>query len=72
MRKEKICIKNDFIKLDSLLKLSGACVTGGNAKSAVQAGLVKVNGEVCTMRGKKLRDSDTVEFEDMIIEVCKE
>ncbi|MGN0613594.1 MAG: RNA-binding S4 domain-containing protein [Porcipelethomonas sp.] len=54
-------IKTEFIKLDSLLKFSGLCDTGGFAKELVQQGEVKVNGEVCTMRGKKIRSGDTVE-----------
>ena len=40
-------------KLDALLKYAGLCETGGEAKELVQGGAVKVNGEVCTMRGKK-------------------
>jgi len=60
---ELIEITTEFIKLDSLLKFSGLCETGGQAKDAVQAGEVKVNGEVCIMRGKKIRTGDKVEFE---------
>ena len=48
---EKIAIRTEFIKLDALLKFAGVCETGGHAKEAVQSGDVKVNGEVCTMRG---------------------
>ena len=54
-------IKTEFIKLDSLLKFSGLCDTGGFAKELIQQGEVKVNGEVCTMRGKKIRSGDSVE-----------
>ena len=61
---KEIFIKDEFIRLDSALKFSGALGTGGQAKMVTQDGLVKVNGEVCTMRGKKLRDGDTVEFEN--------
>ena len=53
-------IKTEFIKLDQLLKFSGLCDTGGFAKELIQQGEVKVNGEVCTMRGKKIRSCDTV------------
>lgn len=60
---EEVKISTEFIKLDSLLKFVNWCATGGEAKEAVQAGLVKVNGEVCLMRGKKLRPGDTVSFE---------
>ena len=57
---EKIRINTDFIKLDALLKFAGLCETGGEAKELIQGGAVKVNGEVCTMRGKKLHPGDTV------------
>ena len=61
----EIKIKDDFIKLDAALKFSGAIGTGGQAKMVIQDGMVLVNGEICTMRGKKLRNGDTVEFEDV-------
>ena len=53
---QKILIHTEFIKLDALLKFAGLCETGGEAKELVQGGAVKVNGEVCTMRGKKCRE----------------
>ena len=56
--KNEITITTEYIKLDSALKLAGLAMTGGEAKTAVQEGQVKVNGEVCRMRGKKLRDGD--------------
>ena len=56
----KISIQTDFIKLDSFLKFSGAASDGGDAKSIIADGLVTVNGEVCLMRGKKLREGDVV------------
>ena len=59
---EKIRINTEFIKLDALLKFAGLCETGGEAKELIQGGAVKVNGEVCTMRGKKCRAGDTVEL----------
>lgn len=59
---QKIAISTPFIKLDALLKFAGLCETGGEAKEAVQAGGVKVNGEVCTQRGKKCRPGDRVSF----------
>ena len=52
-----IAIRTEFIKLDALLKFAGVCETGGEAKAAVQDGRVFVNGERCTMRGKKTRAS---------------
>lgn len=60
---EKIKIKEDFIRLDSAMKLASIVQTGGHAKMVIQEGLVKVNGDVCTMRGKKLRIGDKVEFD---------
>lgn len=59
---KKVEIKENFIKLDSALKLSNLCVTGGHAKIVIQNGEVKVNGEICKMRGKKLFKGDKVEF----------
>ena len=56
----EIEIYSDFIKLDAFLKYAGAVGTGGEAKIRIAAGLVCVNGEVCTQRGKKLRDGDRV------------
>lgn len=71
MKTEKIKLKEneEFIRLDNALKLCGCTDTGGQAKYAVQGGNVKVNGEICTMRGKKLRKGDSVSYEDIIIEV---
>ena len=57
-----IQITTEFIKLQDLLKCAGLVETGGEAKEAIQAGEVKVNGEVCAMRGKKLRPGDVAEF----------
>ena len=64
MNFSKISIKEEFIRLDSAMKLSNLVVTGGHAKIVIQNGEVKVNGEICTMRGKKLRKGDKVEFEN--------
>ncbi|MBQ2676897.1 MAG: RNA-binding S4 domain-containing protein [Clostridia bacterium] len=65
----QIKIDGDFIKLDTLIKLSGIASTGGQAKIFVLNGDVKVNGEVCLMRGKKLRSGDKVSLFGEIIEV---
>lgn len=59
-------IQTDFIKLDAFLKLCDAVQTGGHAKLVVQEGAVRVNGEVCLQRGRKLRPGDSVEFENVI------
>ena len=69
MEFSKIKIKEDFIRLDSAMKLADMVVTGGHAKIVIQEGEVKVNGEVCTMRGKKLHIGDKVEFEDSGFEI---
>lgn len=60
MQHEMIGIRTEFIKLDQFLKFAGAAETGGHAKELVFDGMVSVNGEVCTMRGKKLRPGDVV------------
>ncbi|MBR3641301.1 MAG: RNA-binding S4 domain-containing protein, partial [Oscillibacter sp.] len=52
----------EFIRLQDLLKFAGAVETGGEAKERIQAGEARVNGEVCTQRGRKLRPSDVAEF----------
>lgn len=69
---EEIKIDTDYIKLDSFLKFSALVASGGEAKSLINEGLVSVNGEVCTMRGKKLRPGDTVEFAGQKIKVTDE
>lgn len=71
MKEEKIAIDTEFIRLDALLKLGGAVETGGQAKVVVQGGEVKVNGETCTMRGKKMRPGDRAEYREVIYEVCE-
>lgn len=69
MKVEKIAIDSEFIRLQDLLKLSGMCATGGMAKIVIQNGEVLVNGEVCTMRGKKLRTGDRAQYDNTVIEV---
>ena len=59
-------IDTDFIRLDAFLKMNDAVQSGGHAKIVIQEGEVRVNGEVCTMRGKKLRKGDSAEFERVI------
>ena len=58
METNEIKIHTEFIKLQDLLKFAGAVETGGDAKLIIQEGRVTVNGEMCTMRGKKLRPGD--------------
>ena len=62
MEKQTISITTEFIKLESLLKLANLVGSGGEAKVLIQDGQLSVNGEVCTMRGKKLRPGDVVSF----------
>lgn len=59
---KEIFIKEDYIRLDSALKLASLVSTGGHAKIVIQNGEVKVNGEICLQRGKKLRKGDTAQF----------
>ena len=58
MEKATVQIRTEFIKLQDLLKFAGAVETGGDSKLIIQEGRVSVNGEVCTMRGKKMRSGD--------------
>lgn len=64
MQKQTIQIETEFIKLEGLLKFSGVAMTGGEAKLIIQEGAVSVNGEVCDMRGKKIRAGDVVRIGD--------
>ena len=59
---KKVTITTEFIKLQDRLKFANLVETGGEAKERVQGGEVRVNGEVCTMRGKKIRPGDVVLF----------
>lgn len=61
--------ETELIRLDRFLKLRGAFATGGQAKVAIQGGQVKVNGEVCRMRGKKMRPGDRAEYAGKVYEV---
>jgi len=69
MREEHIKINTEFIRLDALLKFSGAAGTGGEAKILIQDGGVRVNGDVCAMRGKKLRPGDRAELDGLTLVV---
>ena len=62
---KELFIKEEFIRLDSALKFSGVVGTGGQAKMIIKDGLVSVNGEICTMRGKKIRNGDIIEFKNI-------
>ena len=69
MEKQVIFIDTEFIKLQDLLKFAGLVETGGQAKILIQDGYVTVNGEICTMRGKKIRNGDIVTLDDGTLEV---
>ena len=64
-------ITTEFIRLQDLLKYEGLCETGGMAKMRIQDGEVQVNGEVCTMRGKKLRPGDTFSFHGSVYAITE-
>ncbi len=63
MEKVEVSINTEYIKLDQLLKYSGIAESGSDAKDMILDEIVKFNGEVCTMRGKKVRKGDNVEIE---------
>ena len=67
---KKVTITTEFIKLQDLLKFANLVETGGEAKERVQGGEVQVNGEVCTMRGKKIRPGDVVSFNEQELTVA--
>lgn len=69
MEKQIIFIDTEFIKLQDLLKFAGLVETGGQAKILIQDDYVTVNGEICTMRGKKIRNGDIVTLDDDTLEV---
>ena len=69
MKTIQVKIHTKFIKLEALLKFEGLVETGGEAKERIQAGEVGVNGETCTMRGKKLRPGDVITLDDLRVEV---
>ena len=69
MESRTVSISTEFIKLDALLKFAGLCDTGGEAKERIQNGEASVNGEVCTMRGKKLRPGDVAELSGVRVTV---
>ncbi len=73
MAKQEFIINSEYIRLDDLLKLTGCVETGGMAKVLIQSGGVTLDGEVCTMRGKKLRGGEVIavpEIGEEIVVVC--
>ena len=70
-REQNVEIETDFIKLDALLKFAAIVQTGGEAKMVITEGLVSVDGEVCTQRGKKIYPGQKVVFEDIRLTIVK-
>ena len=65
MSKQSFILEEEYIRLDDLLKLTGCVQTGGMAKVLIQSGGVTLDGEVCTMRGKKLRGGEVIAVPDI-------
>lgn len=66
-----VTIETEFIKLEAAMKYASAVATGGEAKQLILDGQVEVNGEVCTMRGKKLRPGDTFSFHGSVYAITE-
>ena len=65
MSKQEFVLEAEYIRLDDMLKLTGCVQTGGMAKVLIQSGGVTLDGEVCTMRGKKLRGGEVIAIPDL-------
>ena len=66
----EIRIDTEYIKLDALLKFANLTASGGEAKLRIASGEVQVNGQPCTMRGKKMRPGDQAVYNNVCYEVC--
>ena len=66
---QELAITTEFIKLQDAMKFANIVYSGGEAKNLILDEQVQVNGEVCTMRGKKLREGDTFSFEGMTFQI---
>ncbi|SHK00489.1 RNA-binding S4 domain-containing protein [Paramaledivibacter caminithermalis] len=69
---KEIFIETEYIRMDQLLKYANIAGTGGEAKILIKQGLVKVNGEIVTQRGKKIRNRDIVEVNGIKIKIKNE
>ena len=67
-----VAITTEFIKLQDAMKYANIVFSGGEAKTLIQEGQVLVNGEVCTMRGKKLRPGDKFAFNGLVFEITQQ
>ena len=65
-----VVIGTEYIKLESAMKLANIVISGGSAKLEIQQGFVQVNGETCTMRGKKLYPGDRFTFDGQSYLIC--
>ena len=65
-----VAITTEYIKLQDAMKLANAAETGGEAKLMIQEGQILVNGEVCQMRGKKLRPGDRFVCDGQTYLIC--
>ena len=65
MSREEFILEAEYIRLDDMLKLTGCVQTGGQAKVLIQGGEVTLDGETCTMRGKKLRGGEVIAVPDI-------
>lgn len=65
-----VAIQTEFIKLEAAMKYVNATESGGMAKAAIQEGLVQVNGQCCTMRGKKLYPGDIFSYDGTTYFIC--
>ena len=71
MQEKTLPITTEYIKLDAALKFSDVAQTGGHAKLLIEEERIRVNGEPCTVRGKKLYPGDTFEYKDLRFTVVK-
>ena len=71
-KEQEVAIKSEHIKLDSLLKYAGVCMTGGEARTRIEEGYVFFNGESCSMRGKKVRPGDQVVVGEHLLKIVKQ
>ena len=72
IKEQPLPIRTEFIKLDQALKFCGVAETGGHAKELVEKGAVRVNGETCLSRGRKLTPGDSFEYKDTRFTIMKE
>lgn len=70
-QEKTIKIDTEFIRLDALLKLCDCVQSGGHAKITIQNGEVRVNGEVCLQRGRKMKPGETAEYNNIICKIEK-